>query len=245
MVPMNIGQWKGIAILDTSSSYPLVNETMWAGVTGQGDTLNPWLRGLLYLADGEGKQRLRWVDVKLIIQSHLSHCPVSSCLCKCLCSLKWYDWISFALLACSLMSQRTATGSPCRYQFLWESTQPDANSPASLALFRALSSPSGTSLSSIQCVRISLVMIWQTRFCGCFGKREKFNLPWEIVTKNQWVDISTPTLWRGSHDVIYYNMRQKSLAWTAAQMHRWLIEFYQLVLLTGTVLSFPLRYSPN
>lgn len=69
MVPMNIGQWKGIAILDTGSSYPLVNETMWAGVTGQGDILNPWLRGLLYLADGEGRQRLGWVDVKLIIQS--------------------------------------------------------------------------------------------------------------------------------------------------------------------------------
>lgn len=61
MVPMNIGQWKGIAILDTGSSYPLVNETMWAGVTGQGDILNPWLRGLLYLADGEGRQRLGWV----------------------------------------------------------------------------------------------------------------------------------------------------------------------------------------
>ncbi|KAI3370515.1 hypothetical protein L3Q82_025272 [Scortum barcoo] len=51
MVPLQIGPWTGIGILDTGSSYTLINEDVWTGLRAQQDALKPWTRGPLYLAD--------------------------------------------------------------------------------------------------------------------------------------------------------------------------------------------------
>lgn len=44
MVPLNTGPWKGAAILDSGSSYTLINENVWTGVKGHHDELKPWTR---------------------------------------------------------------------------------------------------------------------------------------------------------------------------------------------------------
>lgn len=69
MVPLNIGPWRGIGLLDSGSSYTLINENVWTGVKGEHDVLQPWTRGFLYLADGEPRQPLGWSEMKLTLQS--------------------------------------------------------------------------------------------------------------------------------------------------------------------------------
>nr|XP_054598745.1 uncharacterized protein LOC129163840 [Nothobranchius furzeri] len=69
MMPLNVGAWSGTAILDTGSSYTLINENVWSTVRDPQEILKPWTRGPLYLADGESRQPLGWSELKLTIQS--------------------------------------------------------------------------------------------------------------------------------------------------------------------------------
>ena len=65
----------GTAILDTGSSYTLVNEKIWKGIKGQQDALKPWTRGPLYLADGEVRQPLGWSDMDLTLKTQTVTLP--------------------------------------------------------------------------------------------------------------------------------------------------------------------------
>ncbi|KAI3374585.1 hypothetical protein L3Q82_021158 [Scortum barcoo] len=69
MVPLQIGPWDGIAILDTGSSYTLINEDVWTGLRARQDALKPWTRGPLYLADGEERQPIGWSRMTLALQT--------------------------------------------------------------------------------------------------------------------------------------------------------------------------------
>ena len=61
--PLSVGRWTGTAILDTGSSYTLLNEQLWKDVKDKNQKLHPWVEGPLYLADGEAKQPLGWSPV--------------------------------------------------------------------------------------------------------------------------------------------------------------------------------------
>lgn len=55
VLPLHIGSWTGRAILDTGSSYTLLNEKLWKEVKGPQDNKKPWTEGPLYLVDGKAK----------------------------------------------------------------------------------------------------------------------------------------------------------------------------------------------
>lgn len=54
--------------MDTGSSYTLINESIWLGVSGPHD-VNPWKKEPLYLADEEERQPLGWRELTLKIQT--------------------------------------------------------------------------------------------------------------------------------------------------------------------------------
>lgn len=66
VVPINIGAWKGKAILDTGASYTLIHESLWRELTPQ-ESLHPWTSGPLYLANGEAEVPLGWVNVLILL----------------------------------------------------------------------------------------------------------------------------------------------------------------------------------
>ena len=72
MVPVSVGSWRGAAILDTGSSYTLVNETVWSEVQG---VLKTWERGPLYLADGEARHPLGWSELTVTVQTQTFTVP--------------------------------------------------------------------------------------------------------------------------------------------------------------------------
>lgn len=71
-VPITLGHWHGAAILDTGSSYTLVNEKVWSELN---ETIQPWERGPLYLADGQERQPLGWSEVIISVQSQAIKLP--------------------------------------------------------------------------------------------------------------------------------------------------------------------------
>lgn len=76
VVPVVLGSWTGTAILDTNSSYTLINDTLWKDLRGSEEVLKPWLQGLLYLADGTGSYPLGWSEFKLSLQKQTANIPV-------------------------------------------------------------------------------------------------------------------------------------------------------------------------
>ncbi|XP_045569661.1 uncharacterized protein [Salmo salar] len=70
VLPLSIGPWTGRAILDTGSSYTLLNEKLWKEVKGLHYNLKPWTEGPLYLADGEAKRPLGWSEVEFHLCNH-------------------------------------------------------------------------------------------------------------------------------------------------------------------------------
>lgn len=72
MVLISIGFWKGVAILDTGSSYTLLNERVWSEING---TMKPWEKGPLYLTYGKSQQPLRWSEVTITLQSQTKTVP--------------------------------------------------------------------------------------------------------------------------------------------------------------------------
>ena len=76
VIPVAVGFWRGTAILDTGSSYTLINDTLWKGLKGQDAGLQPWLQGPLYLADGTGRYPIGWSELQFNIQQQTTTVPV-------------------------------------------------------------------------------------------------------------------------------------------------------------------------
>lgn len=76
VVPVVVGSWTGTAILDTGSSYTLINDTLWKELIWSEEVLKPWLQGILYLADGTGSYLLGWSELKLSLHKQTTNIPV-------------------------------------------------------------------------------------------------------------------------------------------------------------------------
>ncbi len=76
VMPVSVGFWKGTAILDTGSSYTLINDTLWKGLKGHDAVLQPWIQGPLYLADGTGRYPIGWSELQFNIQQQVTTVPV-------------------------------------------------------------------------------------------------------------------------------------------------------------------------
>lgn len=76
-VPLKIESWKGPAMLDTGSSYTLLNEKLWLNVRKPNDELKPWTTGPIYLADGGAREPLGWGEVELTVQAAPVILPVA------------------------------------------------------------------------------------------------------------------------------------------------------------------------
>ncbi len=66
IVPINIGAWRGKAILDTGASYTLLHESLWKEIDPLAN-LHPWTLGPLYLANGEAEVPLGWTNVQITL----------------------------------------------------------------------------------------------------------------------------------------------------------------------------------
>lgn len=84
LIPAAISSWSGIAMLDTGSSYTLINDSLWREVKEPGKMLKPWVQGPLYLADGSGKYPLGWTEMEVIVHQQMVAVPLvvlpTSCL---------------------------------------------------------------------------------------------------------------------------------------------------------------------
>ncbi len=69
IVPVNIDSWKGHALVDTGSTYTLLNEKLWLTMGYHTQQLKPWTEGPIYLADGGARQPLGWSEVQLAVQT--------------------------------------------------------------------------------------------------------------------------------------------------------------------------------
>ncbi len=70
VVPINIGAWKGKAIIDTGASYTLLHESLWKELNHH-DNFHPWTLGPLYLANGEVEVPLRWTNTQIILHDQV------------------------------------------------------------------------------------------------------------------------------------------------------------------------------
>ena len=71
-------------MLDTGSSYTLINDSLWTEIKVQGKVLKPWAQGPLYLADGSGKYPLGWTEMEIAIQRQIETVPVVVLPASCL-----------------------------------------------------------------------------------------------------------------------------------------------------------------
>jgi hypothetical protein len=55
----------GKAVVDTGSTYTLLNEHIWNNVKAANDKLAPWTDDPLYLADGQPRKPLGWVELEM------------------------------------------------------------------------------------------------------------------------------------------------------------------------------------
>lgn len=76
IVPVSIDSWKGHALVDTGSSYTLLNEKLWLTVGYHTQQFKPWKEGPIYLADGGVRQPLGWGEVQLAVQTLTVTLPV-------------------------------------------------------------------------------------------------------------------------------------------------------------------------
>lgn len=76
MVSLMVCQWKGNAIVDTGCYFTLLSEKLWANVQLPGEELHNWEEGPLYLADGEAKQPLGWIEIEVQVNNRNWVVPV-------------------------------------------------------------------------------------------------------------------------------------------------------------------------
>lgn len=142
-VPLNIGPWKGTAILDTGLSYTLINENVWSGIKRQQDVLKPWTRGPLYLADGEGRQHLGWCEMNLTLQLHpvALPCVILPARSLAFTAVVGLDFIFISGLQFDVSEHRYwfKSNKKQQYQFLRDSAAGlNAVLPSQLAFFSAV-----------------------------------------------------------------------------------------------------------
>ncbi len=75
VVPLSIGTWKGKAIVDTGASYTLLHENLCLELIAQ--SLLPWTRGPLYLANGEAEIPLGWVNAPITLHNKVFKIPAA------------------------------------------------------------------------------------------------------------------------------------------------------------------------
>ncbi len=75
-VPLTISSWKETAILDSGSSYTLVNEQIWNDIKPPEAKLNLWTDIPLYLANGKPEHPLGWADVDICLHGKTWLMPV-------------------------------------------------------------------------------------------------------------------------------------------------------------------------
>ncbi|RXN37684.1 Retrovirus-related Pol poly from [Labeo rohita] len=75
VVPLSIGTWKGKAIVDTGASYTLLHENLCKELIVQ--SLPPWTRGPLYLANGEAEIPLGWVNIPITLHNKVFNIPAA------------------------------------------------------------------------------------------------------------------------------------------------------------------------
>ncbi len=75
VVPLSIGTWKGKAIVDTGASYTLLHENLCQELIAQ--SLLPWTRGPLYLANGEAEIPLGWVNTPITLHKKVFNIPTA------------------------------------------------------------------------------------------------------------------------------------------------------------------------
>lgn len=124
-VPVTLGPWQGAAILDTGSSYTLVNERVWSELQ---ETIKPWERGPLYLADGQERQPLGWSEITITVQSQVIKLPCVILPAQSLAfpAVLGLDFISLSGLQFDVSEQRYwfKFNQKKHYQFLHESATP-------------------------------------------------------------------------------------------------------------------------
>lgn len=71
IIPITIGSVNGRAIMDSGSSYTLLNEELWQATKEDDMVLNHWEGKPLYLADGGERWPFGWQHVAVKLQDHL------------------------------------------------------------------------------------------------------------------------------------------------------------------------------
>lgn len=108
---------------------------------GQQDVLQPWTRGPLYLADGEGIQPLGWSDMNLTIQTQSVNLPCVILPARSLAfpAVVGLDFSFFSGLQFDVAENRYWSNKKHQYQFLRESAaRPDVGYSPQLAFFSAV-----------------------------------------------------------------------------------------------------------
>ncbi|XP_051793893.1 uncharacterized protein LOC127530652 [Acanthochromis polyacanthus] len=168
-VPVTLGPWQGTAILDTGSSYTLVNERVWSELNGN---IQPWERGPLYLADGQERQPFGWSEIIITVQSRVIRLP---CVILPVQSLAFsvvlgLDFISLSGLQFDVSEQRYwfKFNQRKHYQFLQESATL-SNSPSHQVAFFSAVAPTQL-LTTPSCLDLFQNAVTQAHLDE-FGKR--------------------------------------------------------------------------
>lgn len=69
LVPISVDSWQGYGLLDTGSSYTLINEKLWLSLGKSTEALKPWTAGPIYLADGGAHKPVGWGEVVISLQT--------------------------------------------------------------------------------------------------------------------------------------------------------------------------------
>ncbi|KAL2079452.1 hypothetical protein ACEWY4_025196 [Coilia grayii] len=77
VVPLSIGAWAGRAVVDTGASYTLLNEDVWKTLNRPQEDLKPWVKGPLYLANGETETPLGWATINIKVNDSAPSLPVA------------------------------------------------------------------------------------------------------------------------------------------------------------------------
>lgn len=151
VVPVTVSSWKGTAILDTGSSYTLINGTLWKELKGCDALLLPWLQGPLYLADGRGRYSTGWSELPLKIQQQVTNVPVVVLPTSCLALpvVLGLDFVSISGLQFDVSEKKTywfKSSMKRRYHFLRQQKASLDKVPPQVLYYSA--APPITSLSS-------------------------------------------------------------------------------------------------
>uniref|UniRef100_A0A8C1GVQ7 Reverse transcriptase domain-containing protein n=1 Tax=Cyprinus carpio TaxID=7962 RepID=A0A8C1GVQ7_CYPCA len=156
IVPVNIDSWQGQALVDTGSSYTLLNEKLWVTMGYHPQQLRPWTEGPIYLADGGARQPLGWGEVQIAVQTLTVPLPVVVLAPQMLAFpvVLGLDYLFFSGLQMDIRNNVYWVHPDQKYYFLkneahfheWHNSSP-------LALFSAL--PPGTAKEELNLLQVA------------------------------------------------------------------------------------------